>query len=94
DRMDQSATPAHRVPYDVLVEIFHAAIDSDFYEVGQGPLTAIKGVCKGWRNAAIGRPSLWSRLLVHIGSRYFDLVDMYLRRSRDCLLSIQLDADM
>ncbi|KAJ7612660.1 hypothetical protein FB45DRAFT_874868 [Roridomyces roridus] len=83
--------PALRVPYDILVEIFHAATDLYMYEVGQGPLFGIIGVCTGWRNAALECPSLWSTFWVDM---YVDLVQTYLQRSRSCLLRIHLIANI
>ncbi|KAJ7650823.1 hypothetical protein FB45DRAFT_888898 [Roridomyces roridus] len=89
-----AATPISKIPYDVLLDIFHAVAEPGTFEVGRGALLAITHVCMDWRKVALDFPSLWSSFMVNIRetTSHLRLLELYLQRSRDAPLSVRIHA--
>jgi hypothetical protein len=50
----------------------------------------VSSVSRRWRNVALHTPRLWTVLEIDVGCSTHDLLDLYLRRSKACLLDITL----
>ncbi|KAI5890998.1 uncharacterized protein SCHCODRAFT_02627855 [Schizophyllum commune H4-8] len=87
-------SPIHRLPFELLAEIFLqlrariVAKEGPFPNPTSKIDASITRVCRAWRRVAYGTPSLWATLTAND----LELVDSYLERylplSRGCLLDI------
>lgn len=88
--------PMHRLPPEILSEIFQQSIrtsEFDRYEIDKMPLR-LAGVCGRWRSVTLSTPRLWSSISSVVQPKYLksdtSLVNMWLSRSGRTPLSINL----
>ncbi|KAG1788483.1 uncharacterized protein HD556DRAFT_1447878 [Suillus plorans] len=88
-----------RFPTEILSQIFNHCLPENI--ICLSPLrlrvktpTLLTGICRGWREVAVGTPELWCRLYVKTDRRHWEQAalhyDLWLKRSRGCPLSLEL----
>ncbi|KAG1731374.1 hypothetical protein EDB19DRAFT_1582164, partial [Suillus lakei] len=87
-----------RLPAEVLSKIFdYHLMDSDHLSRGSDPSPMqLTRVCRRWRDVAVGTARLWCKLSFYVDedrrewkqSAFY--YDVWLKRSQDCALSLQL----
>ncbi|KAJ7149600.1 hypothetical protein C8R46DRAFT_522036 [Mycena filopes] len=97
DRLDTYCYPVLRLPNEITSEIFVHYLPA--FPL-RPPLTGIMSptlltqVCRAWREIALSTPTLW-RAISFMGleipyAQAVEIVDVWLRRSRSCPLSIEV----
>jgi hypothetical protein len=81
-----SVTPIHRLPAEIMTEIFYIALD-----VGQ-PRTGLMQVCQRWCSIIEGMSSLWASLDLGAGSTP-ESVHYWLSRAGTRPLAVKIDID-
>ena len=88
------------LPSEILSAIFEAGITKTPETREKGSLLEkrttrlellVSSVSCRWRNVALQTPRLWTDLIVNVLGLTHDLYDLYLHRSKLCLLDITLD---
>ncbi|PPQ91726.1 hypothetical protein CVT25_012867 [Psilocybe cyanescens] len=93
-RCKEKLTLANRLPIEILIQIFEQYILDDLLDkssLKRGPLT-VSHVCSRWRQAS-SDPMLWSHIhsdILITRRAAFSLINMWLSRSRDKPLTIEL----
>ncbi|KAK0192137.1 hypothetical protein F5146DRAFT_1135891 [Armillaria mellea] len=92
--------PIHRLPRDILIEIFHSVCDFWWQEKGShnsldvsGPLWVLGRVCGVWRGALHSSPASWARKLVVRGpfsKHSLEILQTCLDHTGEHLLNLQL----
>jgi hypothetical protein len=90
-------SPLWRLPTEVLSHIFVHCLPQDKYLLPAWKLAPVllTKICRRWKEVAVGTPSLWCRLnasslpIKSLEKVPFCL-DLWLKRSRGCLLSLKL----
>ncbi|KAG1756854.1 uncharacterized protein EDB91DRAFT_1076770 [Suillus paluster] len=90
-----------RLPTEVLSQIFYHCLPKDrilwFSPSSREAPMLLTEVCRGWREVAVGIPGLWRRLYMQVNNSDWQEVafcyDSWLKRSRGCRLSLQLNCD-
>ncbi|KAG1756880.1 uncharacterized protein EDB91DRAFT_40823 [Suillus paluster] len=91
-----------RLPTEVLSQIFDHCLPEDF--ISSYPSSSptapmlLTEVCREWREVAVGIPGLWRRLYMQVKEnsdwqKVAFCYDSWLKRSRGCRLSLQLNCD-
>ncbi|KAG1747976.1 uncharacterized protein EDB91DRAFT_52491 [Suillus paluster] len=92
-------SPVRRLPTEVLSQIFDHCLPEDSRllspSMEHAPML-LTGICRRWREVAVGVPSLWRRLYVEVDDdgNWQDGTfchDLWLKRSRGCPISLELD---
>ncbi|KAK1216667.1 hypothetical protein PQX77_020703 [Marasmius sp. AFHP31] len=103
ERCRSLLSPVHRLPSEVLLEIFgHCCEFSDLSNRKIPPTMALSMVCGRWREVALSSPCLWSSISItirrqneyrlHLGERSITrLTRLFMERSKTTPLKIQLD---
>ncbi|KAL1719108.1 hypothetical protein EV715DRAFT_199682 [Schizophyllum commune] len=87
------STPVHKVPPELLSEIFILAV-APLREFGDGEslhfvVRVLCGICRSWRVIARGTPVLWARIEIDsLNSAHDPLLDLQLQLSRTHPLTI------
>ncbi|KAK0469872.1 uncharacterized protein EV420DRAFT_1257643 [Desarmillaria tabescens] len=97
--LNQSA-PISVLPFEVLSSIFMLCSEDAIHSRSPFGITA-SHVSSTWRAVATGTPMLWSSIFINIGLKHTDgsffkklkLLNMYLSRSDECLLSMRLQVN-
>ncbi|KAG1774396.1 hypothetical protein EV702DRAFT_974882, partial [Suillus placidus] len=86
-----------RLPTEVLSQIFNHCLPETKLLLPPSTLKApmlLTGICRRWREVAVGMPNLWCRLYVEVDDRDWDRAafcyDLWLKRSRGRPLSLAL----
>ncbi|KIM83153.1 hypothetical protein PILCRDRAFT_819935 [Piloderma croceum F 1598] len=96
----------YNLPIETLSAIFEIGLsDSPFlatkparggyFEDKWSPLPTpfeivVSSVSRRWRNVALQTPRLWTRIYINVAQSAHELLDLYLYRSKTCLLDITL----
>jgi hypothetical protein len=93
----------HAVTYNIPNETLSAIFEAGLSDLVDPPITAlpfepsptipfefhVSAISRRWRNIALSTPRLWTRLHINVlKSTEDDLIDLYLFRSKTCLLDI------
>ena len=90
-------TPTNALPDEMLAAIFEAGVTLTSYFSHQWPVfwskekpieILISSVCRRWRNVALQTPRLWTYLHINVSKSTGDFLDLYISRSKMCLLDI------
>ncbi len=95
--------PIHRLPRDILIEIFHSVCDSWWQEKRSprehhslnvsGPLWVLGRVCGAWRDTLHSSPASWARKLVvrePFSKHALEILQTYLEYTGKHLLNLQV----
>ncbi|SJL16119.1 uncharacterized protein ARMOST_19638 [Armillaria ostoyae] len=95
--------PIHRLPRDILIEIFHSVCDSWWQEKRSphvhhslhvsGPLWVLGRVCGLWRDTLHSSPASWARKLVvrePFSKHALEILQTYLEHTGEHLLNLQV----
>lgn len=99
DEHESALSPMRRLPTEIVSEIFLSSLTSeasDSLDAAKGPWRLGK-VCSRWRRIVNSYPKFWSSLIIevddiHLFTNAITMLETWLLRSRDCLLSIQLSS--
>src|ERR1700691_3439414 len=95
----------YNLPVETLSTIFEMKSESPFvapkptrgvfFEDTWSPLPTpfeivVSSVSRRWRNVALQTPRLWTRIYINVAKSAHELLDLYLCRSKMCLLDITL----
>ncbi|KAJ7097004.1 hypothetical protein C8R43DRAFT_1114903 [Mycena crocata] len=83
--------PIRRVPTDILLEIFDAALAEDVQPVGTGDIPVLSQVCGQWREVACDHAVLWASFSCALLDVNLD--QLYLQRSKAMPLTVEVHAD-
>ncbi|KIK69400.1 hypothetical protein GYMLUDRAFT_214537 [Collybiopsis luxurians FD-317 M1] len=88
--------PIHRLPNELLIQTFDYVCDIDcgdyeLYELSKAP-ARLSAVCSRWRSLCLSHSQMWSKFTVDCskGSKVENAVDLYLERSKQLLLTLEL----
>jgi hypothetical protein len=87
------SSPVHRLPTEILSEIFLLCLPQD--QPGLAPVL-LTTICRRWREVAVGFPKLWCMLQFQVDCNDSDwqqralFYDSLLQRSRGCPLSLKI----
>ncbi|KIK69394.1 hypothetical protein GYMLUDRAFT_237201 [Collybiopsis luxurians FD-317 M1] len=72
--------PIHRLPNELLAQIFDFVCDNDF--VSKAPFR-LSAVCNRWRSTCLSHPQMWPKFVVDCseGSKLANAIDLYLESS-------------
>ncbi|KAK0232195.1 hypothetical protein EDD85DRAFT_103209 [Armillaria nabsnona] len=103
DSRKSISAPIHRLPRDILIEIFHSVCDSWWQEKRSlrehhslnvsGPLWVLGRVCGAWRDTLHTSPASWARKLVVRGpfsKHALEILQTYLEYTGEHLLNLQV----
>ncbi|KAG2132905.1 uncharacterized protein EDB93DRAFT_1340017 [Suillus bovinus] len=86
-----------RLPAEILSQIFKHCLPETNLLLSPSTLKApllLTGICRRWREVAVGMPELWCRLYVEVDDRHWEQAafcyDSWLKRSRGRPLSLAL----
>jgi len=103
ERLDSYKYPVLTLPNEIVSEIFIHYLPP--YPVcppltGLSSPTLLTGICREWRQIALDTPELWRAIPLLFHRRLKDYyserqacIDMWLRRSRSCPLSFEVESD-
>lgn len=105
DRYSAAASPARRLPPELLSEIFLLSLPVDWKVDSPGNKLVVmrpSHICKYWRNVALTTPRLWSLISIEISwfdalyriERKVALARKWLSRTAKCPLSVRISFDM
>ncbi|TFK69448.1 hypothetical protein BDN72DRAFT_840300, partial [Pluteus cervinus] len=89
--MDPSPTPIHRIPYEMLVEIFRLFISSCGDNLAQTTIPA--RTCNRWRQIILSTPELHSTFTFNLDETrpgYSEYILLLVQRSRQYPLCLRL----
>ncbi|KAG2089434.1 uncharacterized protein F5147DRAFT_841119 [Suillus discolor] len=85
-----------RLPTEILSQIFNHCLPENIIFLSPLRLrvktpTLLTGICRRWREVAVGTPELWCRLYVKTDSRHWEQAalhyDLWLKCSHGCLVA-------
>ncbi|EEB96130.1 hypothetical protein MPER_04790 [Moniliophthora perniciosa FA553] len=102
DRYRTLLSPIHRLPPEVIVQVFTEVCDkNELYKKKLPSALALSRVCGRWRDIALATPRLWSSLRIPVvswdsdeGDRVASLTRLFIERSRTAPLTLELWADI
>ncbi|KIK69383.1 hypothetical protein GYMLUDRAFT_255901 [Collybiopsis luxurians FD-317 M1] len=87
--------PIHRLPNELLSRIFDCACEDMTARRGISDAAfSLSAVCSRWRSLSLSHPKMWSNICLHYsyGSKLDAPFDLYIERSKQQLLTLQLGA--
>ncbi|KAJ7720823.1 hypothetical protein B0H16DRAFT_381891 [Mycena metata] len=102
DRLDAYTYPVLTLPNEIVSEFFLHFLPvypEPSPIIGPSSPNVLGQICRQWREIAFGTPVLWRAIAVSLrnGKRFdqkFRLLELWLKRSGSCLLSIQIDLSL
>ncbi|KAJ7127705.1 hypothetical protein C8R44DRAFT_910890 [Mycena epipterygia] len=94
--LDAYIYPVLTFPNEIISEIFLESLDSSKRSLSDPSSPLFLGhICRKWREIALSTPSLWTDIGLYLGNvaaheSQLRLLETWLRRSRECPLSISL----
>ncbi|KIK69382.1 hypothetical protein GYMLUDRAFT_146358, partial [Collybiopsis luxurians FD-317 M1] len=87
--------PIHRLPNELLSQIFDCVCEDTtaIRGISDAPFR-LSAVCNRWRSLSLSHPKMWSNICLHYlhGSKLDAPFDLYVERSKQQLLTLQLGA--
>ncbi|KAJ7176975.1 hypothetical protein C8R46DRAFT_1077910 [Mycena filopes] len=98
ERLDTYHYPVLTLPNEITTEIFTHFVPALPLRpplIGIASPTVLTQICRAWRDIAISTPTLWRAMsLTNLNIPFVsavELADLWIRRSRSCRLSIEID---
>jgi len=87
-----SSSPIQSIPNELLTAIFKFGVELPSSFIGELPfLLLVSSVNRHWRTVAINSPDLWSNIYVSHKMVPIALTQLWLERSKSCLVDITFD---